>query len=524
MGSPLLSTGPLKSEYSGVNSSTPEKSALFKNYYRYPWLYLIAFLYGLRFAVTPATDPDLGWHLFGGEILIRTGALPAHDPINTFGTVWQNYHWLAELIFTWIYRNGGLVGLQIAHGALMTWLCLILADIINVRMRAGGSTLLGVAAFICSGAFLFLITSIRPQSIAILTVALALRRAIQPPRSYELLYFFLLSVFTANVHVYWVFIPFIYLCYRVHIISHTLISFLTLCCAGFITPYGLSTYTLLFEYARMPEFLNRMITELHSGLLLDGLIPFLLVGWFGIAILLLRKHRIKHHLSDLFVAIFAWLLTLKNIKFGTIFAVTAFPLTITLCLPWIRRFAPRICGTTDRLVITKILYLFLVGSLTIAIARDFPVSEEKSYATVLNAYPIRACEALTRAPSTPTNDRNHIRVLTHFNFGGWCRFAAYTAAPGRDIRVTTDGRTQWMPADYFRKSLNLYGLGPGWRETLKEWQPDFIVAQNTSPLSQLLPYLPDWNLIFQDTHFVTYRRTLAVGRPSVYNSDRSKSL
>jgi hypothetical protein len=68
-------------------------------------LYLALFSIGL----TGFTDPDYGWHLQTGKIIVQSASIPRHDSFTfTSGDhVWVTHEWLSEVIMYAVQSLGG---------------------------------------------------------------------------------------------------------------------------------------------------------------------------------------------------------------------------------------------------------------------------------------------------------------------------------------------------------------------------------------------------------------------------------
>ena len=216
------------------------------------WLYCTAVLYGLTLWYHPAHDPDLGWHLAGGAWITDHHAIPLHDFINSFNQLWHDYHWLAQILIYKIYQVGGLEALRLALGVLMAYLCTLLLDIIWLSSPRRQPTTVILAGFFGAITLITHVTSVRPQMLSLCLVALAVRRLIQPATRWELPYLFALTVLLVNIHVYWAFIPFLWLLYRCvprftggETFSAAYawggVALLALC--GLVSPYGAIPYS-----------------------------------------------------------------------------------------------------------------------------------------------------------------------------------------------------------------------------------------------------------------------------------------
>ncbi|RMG40689.1 MAG: hypothetical protein D6719_10240, partial [Candidatus Dadabacteria bacterium] len=212
------------------------------------WSYFIAIIIGLGFWHYPANDPDLGWHLFGGAWIFNHGRLPTEDVVNTFNKFWHDYHWLGQIVLYKIFTLAGYDGLRIALALVMAALSKVLLDIIYISMERQQSVLLAMVFYLASITLINAVTSIRIQMLAVLIIALTLRRLIQKPTASELPWLFFLSALLVNIHVYWVLIPMLWFFYRCvpRLAGERNLSpayvwggALLLGLAGLISPYGI---------------------------------------------------------------------------------------------------------------------------------------------------------------------------------------------------------------------------------------------------------------------------------------------
>ncbi|MCB0340167.1 MAG: hypothetical protein KDD53_11210, partial [Bdellovibrionales bacterium] len=301
-------------------------------------LYLFAITLGFTFWTHPVRDPDLSWHLLGGEWVLNHLAVPNSDFINTFNTTWVDYHWLSQVLLYLLYSFGGFWLLRVAHGFLVAYLFLVLLDICVYSMGRRTSNLL-LAVFL-SGATLCLsfISTIRPQMIALLIIACTLRRLIQKPERSEILFCFAMTALCSNIHVYWIFIPYLYFLYRMLPClfrgkpswKTPLLGSLILPFAGFLSPYGWKNYWIVWTYLNMPEFLTNSINEFKSLLAMNGPGPWLMLGY---CIAIGRTFRAKRALVLLpssINAIIGPLLAILRVKFISLFAILSLPYLVRI--------------------------------------------------------------------------------------------------------------------------------------------------------------------------------------------------
>jgi len=83
---------------------------------------LIALFLALTFllGVFPLKDTDFWWHLKAGDMIRQSGRVPTVDTL-TFGAEghpWVDLHWVFQVLLSWGYEHGGVVGLNLAKCAI----------------------------------------------------------------------------------------------------------------------------------------------------------------------------------------------------------------------------------------------------------------------------------------------------------------------------------------------------------------------------------------------------------------------
>jgi hypothetical protein len=481
---------------------------------------LTAFLLGLSFWSQPPFDPDLGWHLFGGAYIAIKAQVPSVDLINSFSPRWHDYHWLAQWGMYLVYERFGYQGLSVALGILSAAFAFLLLTIAKQMQLIRRSPLLVLFAIVLTLFLMARVTSVRPQVISLVVLGLTLTFLKRKSAWYQEIVFLFLAVLAANVHVYWVFIPILYALYRIlpalrarsRILFYQRCSYLAiLSLAGLISPYGLfhtsdgwlwENYALLFDYLVMPDAVSSTIGELQSSFTSGTSAALLICLYLMIMARGFRKKDLTVSLPDLMSALLGLVLAIKATKFLAIFALLSFPYFLITLLRISRPFRLAILApgkSFSTLLIVALCLFSLVRTLYL-----FPAATQLEKQLAENL-PIEACEKIALLPLSPSAPRQHVRVLTHFNYGGWCRWIIYKKAPERDFRVTIDGRTQWFPPDFFTKGIDLYNARFGWLETLKEWNPDVLLVQRDKPLASVLGLAKgNWRLEHEDTGFVVF--------------------
>jgi|GEM_PF-1853120 len=506
-------------------------------------LILIALSWGLSAWSVSPVDPDLGWHLLGGRFVATTGGVPQADFINAFNLRWHDYHWLAQLMFWRVFEFGGFTGLQLGLALVMAGLGVTLAlTCITVTQDKLLQLVFLIGAFILIDS----VTSVRPQMISFLVIALAQLIIIKKLR-FELLAFFFGTALLANMHVYWVMLPLLWALYRLlpRMLGDTSSGlyvwggFAVLLLAPLISPYGLfqitsqpldyfKNYFLLMEYADLPSVIRSTVYEFNSSFasqrgfvwVLLGYVMF--IGWGMISSLLAGRLFVKDiaikegnpalPIVPAMIAAFGAVIT-------AIAAVKYLPLFAILSLPYIGAisrdlklsdfaFIKRIEKTALSVAFLPTLISFLAMAvvcfylISAAIKNPWNIDKIKEIDSFV---PFSLCQKLAALKIAPSLADRPVRILTHFNHGGWCKFGITLTNPALDWRVTTDNRTQDTPAEHFELSFDLFGLKGDWLNTLARWSPDVAVVYKRFPLATYMALAPQaWKMVMQDDNFAVF--------------------
>ncbi|MCB0310437.1 MAG: hypothetical protein KDD42_04335 [Bdellovibrionales bacterium] len=477
-------------------------------------LYLTAIAIGFTFVQEPINDPDLGWHLFGGAWISNFGYLPRSDVVNSFNSVWRDYHWLAQIVIYQLYDLGWYPLLKIAYAALVAYLFKVVLDIILTLGGRNISFTISLVVFLLCVALIAPHLAIRPQVMALFLIALALRAFLHGKREHEPLLIVglaLLTAVTANIHVYWVIFPFIWGALRVipallrqrYSRKYSLLVLAVLFCCGALSPYGLNNYLIVWDYLQTDPYLSANIDELRGGFRQGGSLPYLLAVYLLILLPFLPSKRARADCGRAFLALSGVVLTIYSAKFAPLLALFSLPFLIRHILRPLRKVVPRLVHEEQTLfgilAGTVLLASILVSAWnwpSMAPQSDPDLTRRASFTADL---PVQACGAASQTfSSLRSKQRTHWRILTHFNDGGWCRWGAYLANPLLDMRVTTDGRTQDADPRNIERSSAIYNLEGDWQKTLADWAPEFILARNASPFQTLLAKDPAWREIYSD--------------------------
>lgn len=466
-------------------------------------LLLAAALWGVSFYFPPPFDPDLGWQLFGGSWILQHGEVPRADPINAFNLVWHDYHWLAQIFIFKVYQLWSWTGLKLLLA--VTSAVMLILSVINSTATESAKKLLPVIGLATLGWLVSEVLSLRPQLFALIFLLLAqfvLQRRIKG----SLIFIFVLTAITANMHVYWVFFPMLWLCYRTlpqwysgefHRID--LYSPLILLLAPVLSPYGVfglnsggsvfENYFLLISYLHTPAVVTDTVAEFRSTLALSlkRSIPFLVLlmtlAWCW------NRKVAKENLPDILISVITALFAVVAAKYLGLFCTIGAAGVIKLL-------EQSSSAAQNRSVWA--LAVALTATIRLLILPQVDALEG-----INQVEPYSQCRHL----GVEYNESHSARILTHFDHGGWCRFALHEVRPEIDFRVTTDNRTQSVPSRHYDLMYDLFRLRGGWNETLSSWKPDFAVMHKDFPLTtMLLLAKQDWAVVQYSGPFVLMKR------------------
>lgn len=471
----------------------------------------------------PTHDPDFGWHLFGGAWVVSNGDVPRSDLINTFGGFWVDYHWLAQVVFYKLYKTLGLDGLRYAFGGFMMIFSICLARILEQSSTRRTPYIILSSILLLLGACIKETASIRPHLIGLLLLAISLLVLLDKKRRRsELVVVLFLAVIGANVHVYWVFIPLLWFLWRVlpRYVHNSIDSvwyvwggFFAICSAGFVSPYGIFTtdleptarfanYAVLLDYVGMSSDFGRLIKEFQPGLAIIGPVFYVVLIFIVVMSSTLTRGFVRRHFNTLGLAILSLGMTLKAIKFASVFGLFSIPVFSRLFPIFVfrkLRFPVRMVRKIE-----PIVGLMIVIFLAQKAYFDAPFNNDTT-SYMEYEVPLKACAEIESLGLAPLNGRSHLRVMTYFDDGGWCRWSAYEKNPLFDMRVTNDGRTQLIPADHFKEHSDLYALRNDWAQTLDRTLPDVVLVRKNQALAQYLVRAQSaWQLKYQDNVFALF--------------------
>jgi hypothetical protein len=486
---------------------------------------IVALIIGLSYWATPALDIDTPLHLIGGALIVQNHALPRLDIINAFNPFWHDYQWLYQIPFYYMYVLGGI---DLQRYALALYIVAILfqcLDLGTFLLRGRNKEPALILTLLFFLVFLPQLDEMRPELVSISIILLAMKRLVQKPDKLELPYLLCLAVLLVNMQVDWIFVPLLWLCMRslpavickrVASTRYAVGGLVILSLAGACSPYTfipllgdhsfyLVNYGLLWDSLFMPPVLAGRIIETYSAFKLGGLPSFGLLVFLALfgRYIMMRYFLIR--IGEVTLACVGFGLAYRSAIFLPFFAVFSLPF-VCFSAAKLQRELERLAGR-GKVKTASLSLLLIVG----AYHSYFMVSRvpflHPGQELLSSLWPQSACEFIATDFAKNSEHRHSGLVATHFSTGGWCRWAIYESDPGIDIRVTTDGRTEWVPAEHFGRSFALYDVQGKWQETLELWSPDYVLTHKVMPLAAaLMSQNETWEPVYSDAVYLVFRR------------------
>src|SRR6202162_855242 len=500
----------------------------------------------------PLADPDIGWHIRTGELILATHSLPRTDPFSSTmqGQPWFAWEWLYDILLGIPHRAGGLNG--------VVWVCALLvaaifALLLSQLLRRGTGLLLAIVLMLLAVAASTIHLYARPHIVSWLFSLLwfvALERWERwngrergsLPRWIP--WFFPASMLLwVNLHGGWLFGIVLLGIYTLaafvesvreqdafaairtaHRARAMAVAWMASAAATLVNPFGWRLHAHIYRYLSDRYLMNR-IDEFRSP-------DF--HGWGGrcfavilvLGLIAFAGHRKKLRLSHLLVvllAVYAGFYSSRNLPVSSMVLV----LIVGPMLwenfasladkpgawQWVRRCTVRISSFSDRMGAQEMQlrgHLWPVLSVAFAFAiclhggwlgsRQLIQAEFDPKKMPVAAVTFLQKEFEGKQPSTEPV----------FSTDAWGGYLIYRMNPGRmypSRKVVVDDRHDLYGSGRIRQYLILTQAEPGWKSVLEQWQIRTALLPTDSTLANLLRELPrDWRVAYEDRVAVVFER------------------
>lgn len=432
----------------------------------------------------PLNDPDIGWHLAGGLWMLDNGGVPDRDFLSALDRPWFAYSWLAEVLYAFVYKLGGFVGLHLLQLFLSLVCFWLLFEVTREAEREARHRF--VFGFILSltVSILFVATvwNLRPQLVSIALWALLscwiLRGEV------KLWALTLLMVVWVNVHLYWVLAPATLVLRAVVSVDrrYWLVRALVAALSGVASPYGVGNILGLFGYVFGHEEAYRFISEfqpLAVPLVWMALILAAIVALAIIAILRLGTLTEGQRWLMLVFAV-TGLVAEERLKYTPLFGVVCCPALLGVILPGLQGLLGCRMRESGAERVFRLPYPLMVVCVIIPILIAYPFLKPQ---TPTDDY-LELIDLTSRvSQEVGCQGGRRTNILNHFDHGGWIALGFYLSkCPDRDsadLRVAVDGRTLVMTQERLKEFHDVLSRKTSWCEAADAWDADIAILHSS---------------------------------------------
>jgi hypothetical protein len=500
----------------------------------------------------PLADPDIGWHIRTGELILETHSLPRTDPFSSTmqGQPWFAWEWLYDILLGILHRACGLNG--------VVWLCALLvatifALLLSQLLQRGTGLPLAIVLMLLAEAASTIHLYARPHIVSWL-FSLLWFVALEHWESWEraerteqgslprwIRWFFPASMLLwVNLHGGWLFGIALLGIYTlaafvesvraqkndafaairtVHRARAMGVAWMASAAATLVNPFGWRLHAHIYRYLSDRYLMNR-IDEFKSPDF-HGWAERCLAVILMLVLIAFASHRKKLRLSHLLVvllAVYAGFYSSRNLPVSSMLLVlVAGPMlwenfTSLADKPgawqWVRRRTVRISSFSGRMgaqemqlrghlwPVVSVALAFAIclqggwlGSRQLIHARFDPQKVPAAAVTFLQK------EFEGKQPSTEPV----------FSTDAWGGYLIYCLYPSR--KVVVDDRHDLHGSGRIRQYLILTQAEPGWKDVLEQWQIRTALLPTDSTLANLLRELPrDWRVAYEDRVAVVFER------------------
>jgi hypothetical protein len=445
----------------------------------------------------PAMDPDLGWHLRCGQLILDKQGFCSQ---NLFSSLlpdyhWPNHHWLYQVVLFSIWKNFGLWGLSLFNALLATSTFMFFnLAIENYQLEKRWATM--IIFFLSWGVFSF---GIRSQLLGIfyfcLTVAFLLRKDVFSKKFLPIIF-----LFWANSHGSVIVGLIFFLLYSLKNLKKNLFCFILSFLATLINPFGIKIYQEAWRHFAVVN-LDKLIAEWIPPRPWKQIV-ILAIG--SLLIFLSRKTLWPLLISFSFLALRAR----RNLPlFLIIFFVLLFRNKVlrNWLQPWLKKKSLR----KDLAFFTSLLILFY--SLFVRLPKTIKTNSSwQNFCQDSNqTYPCEAINFLKNQPEKGLSSESEENIFNRYEWGGFLIWQL------PEYKVFIDGRMPAWPTPSGKSPYTIYletlQTQPGWQETLNRYDINWILISPGTFMDLKLKPNPEnfgWSEAYRDKKSVIYKRKI----------------
>lgn len=484
----------------------------------------------------PLADPDIGWHIRTGELILQTHTIPRTDPFSAtmHGKLWFAWEWLYDLGLEVLYQSAGLNGVN--------WLCAVIVAstftlLLSQLIKRGSGILLAIVLMLLSECASVIHLFARPHIVSWLLTLLwfvALERWRAGNSQQWLPWFFPVSMlFWVNLHGGWI-VGLMLL--TIYVLATSVESWraadefaavktahearkmagvwIVSALATVVNPFGWRLYSHIYAYLGDRYLMNR-IAEFQSpnfhfwpARIFGVILVLTVIAWAG------RSRGVP--LTDVLVGLFAvysGLFSSRNLPVSSMLLVLLIGPTLRRDLvlftsnrggwAWLRSRVEAVLEFSDRMSQQELrlrghLWPFAVVVFGLVISMHGGALGGKQLVQAHfdpKQVPVAAVDFLEKeADSGP--------ILSTDSWGGYLIYRLY---PRR--QVIMDDRHDLYGSERVRQFLVLMQGEPAWKEVLDNLQARTVLLPDNSTLASLLRELPqEWQVRHEDSVAIVFER------------------
>jgi hypothetical protein len=494
----------------------------------------------------PLADPDIGWHIRNGELMLASDTITRTDPFSStmHGQTWFAWEWLYDLMLGGLDRGCGLNG--------VAWLCGVIVAttftfLLWQLLKRGTGLPLAILLMLLAEAAASIHLFARPHIVSWLFVLLwftALERWERGDAPRWLPWFFpAVTVLWVNLHGGWLF-GFALL--AIYIVAAAVESMrgadaftavraaqrargmawagVAAALATLANPFGWHLHEHIYAYLSDRYLMNR-IAEFRSPdfhgwgqrcFVVILLLTFVALAGhrrarsFGPA----RFGRLRlSHILVVLLAVYAGLLSSRNLPVSSMLLVLVIGPMLwgniaslagrAGAWPWLRNGGRRMVEFSSRVGEQE---LALRGHVwpAVAVVATFAICLHGGWLGSRHLIDVEfdAKKVPAAAVDFLAKESNAEPVFSTDSWGGYLIYRLY---PSRQVVV--DDRHDLYGSNRIREVLILMQGEPGWRDVLDKWHIRTVLLPAGSTVPNLLRELPqDWRLTYEDDVAVVYEK------------------
>jgi hypothetical protein len=454
-------------------------------------------LIGAVAVLRPPFDPDLGWHLRTGQLILETHKVPTADPFSLTvpGAAWVEQEWLWQVAAAAIDSLGGWRGLALANGLLVAVTLWLVYQRLRTRRVAPLYAALGVGLALAN---LIPSDDVRPAMSIVLfsSVALLLLERYERSRYWpELLLVIPLQVLWANMHGSYVLGLFFCAVYGAAAFWQRLSwrsllpwgpLFVSLLGASLANPQGAGLLRFTFSASQM-SFNRHYLAEWRApNFALADFLPLLvtLVGSLALGCLCRNWPRNE---AQILLLLGCTVLVLQSNQFIVLYAVAAAPVAAEMLYRIVR--APAQAEISG-------LSLAILAAAAVGIVVTFPSRHlaTDAYNNALEQrYPSEAVAFIQR----------HDLAGPVFNDYDWGGYLIQTVP---QLPVFVDGRSEVYGNAFLGRYMDVLEAAAIPDPMLDRYGVNLVLIKPDRPLATELSQNPKWNEAYRDGTAVVFVR------------------